>query len=150
MLISTWLIPAAALALAAQAPGSEAVEKFEGTWKVAAMERNGESAPSQELEGMEVVFKGETFRLKGGDVTYHGTFVVDPKSSPAQITTFILDDSAGTDDTKQAERMRRLGIYKFEGESLSICLDETGESRPESFETEGKEGFRMFKLTRKE
>jgi uncharacterized protein (TIGR03067 family) len=123
----------AGLLLAAPAPDKkdptkEDQEKIQGTWKVEAGEIGGVKNPDRLLK-IQLVFSGEKIVSKSGDDEKEkGTFQLDatPKFKTIDVRT---DDQLVH------------GIYKLDGDTLTICLDESGEARPAEFAS--KEGSKV-------
>jgi uncharacterized protein (TIGR03067 family) len=101
----------------------KALKKFEGTWSVVSVEKDGKKAPEGEISDVQCVFSGENLSFKKGDKTKEGTIKIDPSKKPAHIDI--------THDGKTA-----MGIYSFTKDELKLCISET--ERPTEFTT--KEG----------
>jgi uncharacterized protein (TIGR03067 family) len=105
---------AAALALAAGLSAGDAkkdAERIQGAWKVVRYVERGTEGARDEIEHMEVVFKGPSFEIKvPGGAGKKGTFKLNPSRKPAGIDLF------GGDETKPMA-----GIYAFDGLTLKIC-----------------------------
>jgi uncharacterized protein (TIGR03067 family) len=114
-----------------KAPKDE--EVIQGTWHVIAMEESGKPQPKERFEDvkMRLVIKGDKMAIltttpDGRDVGQSDVkILLDAKSSPKQI-----------DASKDGKILP--GIYAFEREQLTICIDLDGVKRPASFKT--KEG----------
>jgi len=96
-------------------------QKFLGTWSIDSFTDEGVTKPASDYEGYKYTFRG-THCLHGNKKIKRFELALDPETSPAQLE--FRTDLSSTD----------LGIYKLEGDTLTICLDTTGKSRPEKFE----------------
>lgn len=102
--------------------------KIQGAWTVVSMEHGGQKAPEEEAKGITVTFQaGGKVMFKFPDKEISGTYKLDASKKPKQITM-------------ESEGEKTLhGIYKFDGENLSICVVEgDADDRPTEFST--KEG----------
>jgi uncharacterized protein (TIGR03067 family) len=107
------------------------LEKFQGTWKPEKVEFNGEPPPGNLVETMSLVIEGNKLTLKGGGRSEDTTFDIDPTKKPATI-----------DVTHKQKSETAMGIYKFDGEKLTMCWAEPkAEARPTEFES--KKGAKM-------
>jgi RNA polymerase sigma factor (sigma-70 family) len=106
-------------------------EKIVGTWAYASVEVGGRKVPEEDLKEARMVFDAEgkfTANPKGHEMA--GTYELDPTKKPREITT------------KNGEGRTHLGIYKLDGDSLTICMsEEAGAERPTEFAT--KEGSKV-------
>jgi uncharacterized protein (TIGR03067 family) len=109
-------------------------DRLQGFWTAESAQRDGREAP--DIRGHELVFKGDTFTIRTKDETlYTGTFELDASKMPHTI------DFKHTKGSLRGKTWR--GIYKLEGESLTIC-DNAGDpskERPTRFETEPGSGL---------
>jgi len=98
--------------------------KFIGTWKVVTVEANGNRVAEDELAdaGFKLIFTNNalTIRRKGAedDVV---TWSIDPTTSPKSINTV----KGGKTE---------LGIYDFDGTTLSLCIAQPDNDRPTRFD----------------
>jgi len=97
---------------------------LEGTWQPLYAELGGEEAPKMALEKMEVELAGGKYTVRFGGETYdRGTYTVDAEGY--LTLTGVAGPNAG----------RRIpGLFKFTGDSLSICYGLAG-TRPAKFAT---------------
>jgi RNA polymerase sigma factor (sigma-70 family) len=101
-------------------------QKILGTWAVASCEVEGQKVPEERFKETRVTFAPEGKWTRKGDKEEEGTYKLDPAKNPKEIT-FTTD-----------ERGTELGIYKLDGDTLTICLEANGNDRPTEFAT--KEG----------
>lgn len=124
--------------VAADAPDKDA-EKLQGTWKVIAAVKDGEGAPADDIEKMELVISSGQMVFKDGkserDETV--TFKVDSTKQPATI-----------DMTNTKEKKLILGIYKLDGDKLSLCFRLGDKDRPTEFASKKKSDVRFLTLER--
>jgi RNA polymerase sigma factor (sigma-70 family) len=113
-----------AAAVKEEAPKDE--EKIVGTWAYESVEAGGQKVPEEAVKEAKMAFTAEgkfTANRKGKETA--GTFKLEPAKKPKEITTT-------SDDGKT-----HLGIYKLDGDALTICLPEgDGAERPTEFATQ--------------
>src|SRR5580765_6624048 len=101
----------------AQAGNQDAVKKevdlLRGTWSV------NVQAGADEIKGQFAVYGDESFEINIGGNHVNGARKIDPAKNPKQITL-----------TPDGSKKPLLGIYKLEGDTLTLCFDE---KRPTDF-----------------
>jgi uncharacterized protein (TIGR03067 family) len=102
---------------------------LQGTWKWESAALAGDPFPASEARLMAMTFKGDQV-MPSSDPTDMATFVLDASKNPAAID--FIDRSKNVD----------LGIYKIEGDVLTICmaLAQTHRPRPAAFESTKENG----------
>lgn len=111
-------------------------ESIQGVWKIITAERGGAALPADVLSGAQVEFAGEamTTTVKGRATTYN--FSLDSSRSPGAI-----DIDMGT--------AIGLGIYRIQGESLSLAHGEAGDPRPHDFSAAPGSRLMVMRLERR-
>src|SRR5262249_19026233 len=104
------------------------MEKFQGTWRQIAHERDGVADPPDE-RGWEprVTFTGDTFMvtLADGSTAIKGTFKLDPTQEPKAVD---WTDTFGPDEGRTF-----LAIYSLEGDRWVFWAVDEGQERPTEF-----------------
>jgi uncharacterized protein (TIGR03067 family) len=145
------VIVALGLALGADAPREDEAAKdlkqFQGTWTLVAVEVNGKKIDAEAMKkaGHEItlIVKDEkvTLKLRRGDMA--GTLKLNPSKKPKAY------DSRATDPEGQTHEA--VGIYKIEGDTLTVCYVAAGNDRPSEFKADAGSGavVQVFKRDRK-
>jgi RNA polymerase sigma factor (sigma-70 family) len=109
-------------AAADKGAGQKDEDKILGTWAVVSAEKAGQKGGGDDVKGLKVVLAaGSKLIHKTGDQEAEGTYKIDPTKTPKEI-----DASVGGDHLCH-------GIYKLEGDTLTICLAGPDEQRPTEF-----------------
>ena len=104
------------------------MEKFQGTWRQIAHERDGVTDPPDERSwDPRVTFAGDTFEvtLADGTTAIRGTYQLDPTREPKAVD---WTDTFGPDAGKTF-----LAIYVLDGDRLVFCAADEGRERPTEF-----------------
>src|SRR5262249_26079164 len=127
------------LAFATNLPAEEKSDqdKIQGKWKIDSGTRGGQPI-DESRKGTIVAFDGNkmtmTFMRDGQEQKLEMTFKLDPSAKPRAIDVDINGKPG-------------LGIYKLEGDTLTICHGEEGDARPTEFVS--KEGSKIAVITLK-
>ncbi len=101
------------------------MKRLQGTWEVVRAEFEGKAYP--EAIGCRRVFDGATITyVDSSGKTELGRYVIDTRKQPAWI------------DCARMEEGRMLvsrGIYRLEGDTLTLCSASPGKPRPGDFAT---------------
>lgn len=111
--------------------------KFQGAWKVEALEARGQKLDPQ---GARMIFTGRTGRLEVQKGAMPLTFELIPSGKPKMINLVL--SIQGPDDTLAP------GIYAFDGDVLRICYTTGGPSRPTAFATHPNTSELLYVLRR--
>jgi uncharacterized protein (TIGR03067 family) len=110
------------------------LDQLQGTWTIVSMEREGEAAATEELEGLTCVYENDLFTLKKNDQPRRlGIITLDASRSPKAINTWDLNGPY-TDATVP-------GIYELKGDTLRLCFSRPGAGRPTEFSTKSGGGL---------
>ena len=127
--------------VSAQAPQAAAKELI-GVWRATAAVREG--LPATDVIGHQLTFAEQRFEIqsKDGKRLYSGTFRTNPRATP-QTIDFAHAGSAG-------KAMTWLGIYRLDGDTLTICdnAPNPDKGRPSAFETSSGSGYVVITFTR--
>jgi uncharacterized protein (TIGR03067 family) len=132
------------VALALTAPGDKDAAKKEapsivGEWDGEKAVRGGQEKPVPD-GGVKVTFtaEGKLIIKEGTKDANESTYKVDAKKTPAEIEL-----------TPPKEDGTRLGIYKIDGDTLTICLaDKDSTDRPTKFESPDGTNIMLITLKR--
>ncbi|MBY0455808.1 MAG: protein kinase, partial [Gemmataceae bacterium] len=108
------------------AEGQSEKERLQGTWIAISLESQGKFLPVNPTGDLSLVIAGSQMRLTmRGNPAGGGAFTLDPSRTPKEIDVNEVDGKG-----------RLLGIYRLEGDRLTLCLGDTGGPRPTMFETQ--------------
>jgi uncharacterized protein (TIGR03067 family) len=99
--------------------------QLQGLWVAESAEALGQPVPVARVQGMRLEFTDTTLRVtEPGKPVAEGTFKLDADANPKEIDAIRNHDERG---------MR--GIYRLDGDKLTICMGEPGPQRPREFRT---------------
>jgi uncharacterized protein (TIGR03067 family) len=114
---------------------------MQGEWEFTAQTGEGIEVPASLLKQTRLTIDGDTFRVtSGGEVVQEGTQTIDSAQTPKAVDVTV---TGGNDKGK-----KWLGIYKIDGDTVTLCFDPTGKKRPTEFKAEKGSGYFMNVHTR--
>ncbi len=119
---------------------SQDMDKIQGTWKLVALEFDGEPAPAEIVAVLKLKFKDDTLTFMPGEPGFTNyKFKLEPAKKPAN---FAMTHADGT-HKGEAET----GIYLLDGDHLKICFGAKGRMLSE-FTAKAGSGQAMYSLKR--
>jgi uncharacterized protein (TIGR03067 family) len=116
-------------------------KKMQGSWKVTASQVNGGKIPLEAFKKVVVVIKDNRIFFKDNGTTYDEIeFDLDLATKPREI------DFLYTAGLKKGVLER--GIYKLDGDQLTICMAQQKQKRPAEFVSQKGTGQQMFVFKR--
>ena len=110
------------------APQKADLAALNGTWLMIAAEEDGQKTPAAEQKKLDIhpsLKDGKYTITTAGETTETGTFVID---ATQKIRTVDVISGDGPMKDKKIQ-----GIYKLDVDTLTLCYDLSGESRPTTF-----------------
>jgi uncharacterized protein (TIGR03067 family) len=100
--------------------------ELQGGWKMVLLFQNGEELPSEQASNDELLIADDEYRTKLGATVEASTFKIDATKKPKAI------DFTYTSGFSKGKTVK--GIYKIDGDDLTICRGLSAESeRPDEF-----------------
>jgi len=138
MLTRTLLPFAAGLLVAVTQPAQDAVktelDKLQGDWTMVSQEIRGQKTPEETAKQNKLTVKGDQWTrstAKGNVETV--TFKIDPSKDPKTMDMTYVGPAG--------KESHWLGIYKLEGDTLTMCRVAGFKERPKEFKTTPDAGF---------
>jgi RNA polymerase sigma-70 factor (ECF subfamily) len=134
--------PRATIAFAAEDPPKSDRDRLQGTWVPTSFknEEKGE-ADDENLKHYKLIFSGDKLTMvgpySGGD--RKGTITLDPKATPKTIDVAL--EAGG-----EAGVLR--GLYKLDGDTLTLCYPNINQDRPVEFAAENGAYLWVFKRSK--
>ena len=101
---------------------------LDGVWTPTAAELGGQAWTEAQLKIMKLEVAGEKYTVTVGKTVDMGTVKLDLSKKPRAMD-IIGNDGPNKDKTF-------LAIYELNGDTLRVCYDLTGKSRPTEFKTQ--------------
>jgi uncharacterized protein (TIGR03067 family) len=127
---------AVVVCLAADAPKEDSkkdMEKLQGEWILASLERDGEQLPEEQAKSRKRSIKGDKFTItRDGETLAQGTFTLDASKKPKTLDAKL----EGNDEAVQA-------IYELDGDTFKMCYAQPGQPRPKEFAGKADSGHTL-------
>jgi uncharacterized protein (TIGR03067 family) len=114
---------------------------LQGTWEIVSFEQNGSAAPQDDVAGITVVITGSAYKLINKDNVSKGSFTLDPSKDPKQMDVRHQSESG--------DEQSMLAIYEVTADTMRVCYNPEGGSRPTSFSTKPDSGHISITYKRK-
>jgi len=114
-------------------------KKIDGTWLPATAELGGEPFPEEIRKTIKLVVADGTYSVTVGDKPDKGVLKLDPSQKPMTL------DISGTEGPNKGKSIP--AIYELSDDTLRICYDLSGTTRPTEFKT--AKGTQQFLVTYK-
>lgn len=127
----------AMVSLAHADEASDAAKACDGMWLATTAEFAGVPFPEEARKTIQLEIADSKYTVLMGTITDKGTLKFDPSASPKSL------DVVGTDGPNKGKMFP--AIYETTGDTLRICYDLEGKTRPAAFKTEP--GTKQFLVT---
>ena len=117
-------------------------KKYEGTWRVTALQVDGNQASADDAKKITVVNSADgtwSIRVEGKEVA-KGTSEIDPTKKPKTIN---FTPSEGSEKGKTSQ-----GIYELETDRRKLCYAPSGKERPTEFRSNPGSGHVLVTFER--
>lgn len=115
------------------------LQALQGTWQVEGWEEGGKALAAADLKKRGVFFGGNVFVFRrDGKIHQAGAVQLDPAKSP-RTANLSVKEGQGRDGVM-------LGVYARTGDTLKLCFDPLGQTRPDGFKPDPKAGFTLVTL----
>jgi uncharacterized protein (TIGR03067 family) len=120
----------------------EELKRLAGTWQTVLWEMDGKKAPERNRPHILVSdAEGNVWVQQDGKVVLAGSIRIDPAARPTvRDVTWTKGDNAGK---------TVLGIYKIDGDTLTLCYALPGKDRPTEFTSKAGSGLGLIVYQRK-
>jgi uncharacterized protein (TIGR03067 family) len=123
------------LLFAAEPRGNDAdkkeLDKLQGDWTMVSMEFRGKKASDEEVKNYKLTIKDDQWTVTVNGRDNKATIKIDPSKDPKTIDlTFTINDVISLSR----------GIYKLDGDTLSVCRNMGDNERPKEFKTSEEAG----------
>ena len=140
--ISVILIAANVAVWAEDPSRTTELKRHQGTWLVVSFERDGRKTPKDVTDSIVRLVENDHVTWTRSGKSFAGTtMVLDPKAEPPTID--LIPDGGPARDK------RVLGIYKLEGDTLTICVADPDTPRPTAFSAPKGSGRTLQRFRRK-
>jgi len=126
---------------AAKEAAADPLAPFQGTWEIVSVEKDGSPVPQDDIAGMTVMISGSAYKLINKDNVSKGTFSLDASKEPKQMDVQHQGENGDSHSMP--------AIYDVTADTLRVCYNPEGGTRPTSFSTKPDSGFLSVVYKRK-
>ena len=136
MLLKPFVVLTLVLSFSPATRSGEAKDRdtLQGTWLPSKAELAGKKFPDEVRKTIKLVVKDDKYTATVGSQVDQGTIKLNPATKPKEM------DITGTEGPNKGKTI--LAIYQRDGDTLRVCYDLSGKSRPAEFKT--GEGTQLF------
>lgn len=115
------------------------LQLLQGTWQVSEWDEAGKALTDREKKDRTVFFGGNIFIFRKGEkVVQAGTIQLDPSKTPRTMNLSVKEGE-GKDGVL-------LAIYSLDNNTLKLCFDPAGQTRPGKFKPDAKDALTVASL----
>jgi uncharacterized protein (TIGR03067 family) len=107
------------------------LERMQGKWQMVSMERDGKKLPDPLVKTYQRIVKGNKYRVTwvedGQPEVLDTIMAVDPRQEPKAVDILLGNG--------WFKGKKRLGIYRIDGDTETVCLAQPGKARPTAFDS---------------
>jgi uncharacterized protein (TIGR03067 family) len=119
--------------------GESKDDTIDGTWVPSSAELGGQKFPDEIRKTIKLVVKSDKYTVTVGNQVDQGAVKLNPSAKPKAM------DITGTDGPNKGKTIP--AIYERNGDTLRVCYNLSGKSRPTEFKSET--GTQLFLVTYK-
>jgi uncharacterized protein (TIGR03067 family) len=115
------------------------LKKMAGKWKVVVNETDGKPLPKELIDkfASTLIVEGDKYKVYFGDkLADEGTMKLDAAKNPKEI------------DATPSKNPAMKGIYKIDGDTMTVCFSKPGGDRPAEFKSKEGTGQILLGYTR--
>jgi uncharacterized protein (TIGR03067 family) len=115
------------------------LQVLQGTWQIASWEEEGKPIAAKAMKDRSLFVGGNIFIIREGDKVHQaGAIQIEPSKTPKTMNLSVKEGE-GKDGVM-------LGIYSIESDTLKLCFDPNGQTRPGSFKSDDKNAYSLINL----